>query len=99
MDGIAQRRRLRRSAHVSYRHDSPAFNRPDISWIAPMVEAIVDDPGWFRRLPQKERDAVIDRFWAVGRLKIEPWLESRVLKETVTLWPKTCIAAVDVVPC
>jgi len=82
------------AAHVSYRHDSPAFNRPDISWIAPMVEAIVDDPGWFRRLPQKERDAVIDRFWAVGRLKIEPWLESRVMKETVTLWPKTRIAAV-----
>ena len=59
-----------------------------------MVETIVDDPGWFRRLPQKERDAVIDRFWAVGRLKIEPWLESRVMKETVTLWPKTRIAAV-----
>jgi thioredoxin reductase len=82
------------AAHVSYRHHSPAFNRPDMSWIAPMVEAIVDDPGWFRRLPQKERDAVIDRFWAVGRLNIEPWLESRLMKETVTLWPKTCIAAV-----
>jgi hypothetical protein len=60
-----------------------------------MVEAIVDDPGSFRRLPQKERDAVIYRFWAVGRLNIEPWLESRVVKETVTLWPKTRIAAVD----
>ncbi len=84
--------------HVSYRHDTPAFNRPDMSWIAPMVEAIVDDPGWFRRLSQKERDAVIDRFWAVGRLNIEPWLESRVMKETVTLWPKTRVAAVDEIP-
>jgi FAD-dependent urate hydroxylase len=83
------------AVHVSHRHDSPVFNRPDHSWIAPMVEAIVDDPGWFRRLPQKERDAVIYRFWAVGRLNIEPWLESRVVKETVTLWPKTRIAAVD----
>ena len=86
------------AVHVSYRHDSPAFNRPDMSWIAPMVEAIVDDPGWFRRLSQKERDAVIDRFWAVGRLNIEPWLESRVMKETVTLWPKTRIAAIDEIP-
>ena len=60
-----------------------------------MVEAMVDDPSWFRRLPQQERDAVIDRFWAVGRLNIEPWLESRVVKETVMLWPKTRIAAVD----
>jgi len=41
----------------------------------------------------------IYRFWVVGWQNIEPWLESRVLKETVTLWPKTCIAAVDVVPC
>ena len=41
----------------------------------------------------------IYRFWVVGRQNIEPWLESRVLKETITLWPKTCIAAVHVVPC
>jgi cation diffusion facilitator CzcD-associated flavoprotein CzcO len=83
------------AVHVSHRHDSPAFNRPDMSWIAPMVEAIVDDPGCFRRLPQNERDAVIDRFWAVGRLNIEPWLRSRVMKETVTLWPRTSVGAVD----
>jgi cation diffusion facilitator CzcD-associated flavoprotein CzcO len=86
------------AVHVSYRHDTPAFHRPDLSWIAPMVDATVDDPGWFRRLSQKERDAVNHRFWAMGRLNVEPWLESRVMKETVTLWPKTHVVAVDEIP-
>ena len=31
----------------------------------------------------------------MGRLNIEPWLESRVMKETVTLWPKTRVLDVD----
>jgi thioredoxin reductase len=31
----------------------------------------------------------------VGRLNIEPWLRSRVAKETVTLWPRTSVGAVD----
>jgi hypothetical protein len=35
------------------------------------------------------------RLWAEGRLKIEPWLESRVMKKTITLWPRTHVARVD----
>ena len=86
------------AVHVSYRHDTPAFHRADMSWIAPIVDAMIDDPAWFRRLSQEERDAVIDRFWSVGRLNVEPWLESRVMKETVTLWPRTRVVAADVIP-
>ena len=83
------------AVHVSYRHDSPAFKAADFSWINPLVDAMVDDPGWFRRLSQTDKDAVNHRLWAEGRLKVEPWLESRVMKETVTLWPRTQVVAVD----
>jgi len=79
---------------VSYRHDSPAFKAADWSWVNPLVEAMVDDPGWFRRLSRKEQDAVTHRLWAEGRLKVEPWLEPRVMKAAITLWPKTQVVAV-----
>ncbi len=83
------------AVHVSHRHDSPAFKAADWSWVNPLVDAMVDDPGWFRRLAQEEKDAVSHRFWAEGRLKVEPWLESRVMKETVKLWPKTQLAVCE----
>src|SRR5262249_25147919 len=80
---------------VSYRHDSPAFRASDWSWVNPLVDAMVGDPGWFRRLSQDEKDALGHRLWAEGRLKVEPWLEPRVMKRTITLWPKTQVVAVD----
>jgi len=79
---------------VSYRHDSPAFKAADWSWVNPLVDAMVDNPGWFRRLSRKEQDAVTHRLWAEGRLKVEPWLEPRVMKAAITLWPKTQVIAV-----
>jgi len=80
---------------VSHRHDSPAFKAADWSWVNPLVDAMVGDPGWFRRLSQEDKDAVSHRLWAEGRLKVEPWLEPRVMKRTITLWPKTQLVAVD----
>jgi cation diffusion facilitator CzcD-associated flavoprotein CzcO len=57
---------------VSYRHDSPVFKAADWSWVNPLVDAMVGDPGWFRRLSQEDKDAVSHRLWAEGRLKVEP---------------------------
>ena len=34
--------------------------------------------GWWRTLPQSERDAIARRFWEVGRLTLEHWLEPRI---------------------
>jgi thioredoxin reductase len=82
------------AVHMSYRHDSPAFKAADWSWVNPLVEALIEDPGWFRRLTQKEQDAVSHRLWVEGRLKVEPWLEPRVMKATTTLWPRTQVVAV-----
>jgi hypothetical protein len=62
----------------------------DWSWVNPLV-AMAQNPGWFRRLTQQEKDAVSRRLWAEGRLKVEPWLKARILKQGVTLWPRTQI--------
>ncbi|HVJ44886.1 MAG TPA: FAD-dependent oxidoreductase, partial [Luteolibacter sp.] len=84
-----------RSVHLSYRHDTPAFSAADWSWVTPLVEQIAEDPGWFRRLPPAGKEIVTRRLWAEGRLKVEPWLEDRVMKESVTLHPKTEVASVE----
>ena len=84
--------------HLSYRHPSPAFAAADWSWVAPIVDAIAHDPGWFRRLPEHEQAAVVQRLWAEGRLKIEPWLAARVQQPGISLWPCTRLVACDVTP-
>ena len=73
--------------HICYRHDTPKFAESDWSWVDAMAENTSKIPGWFRRLPIREREAVQQRFWAEGRLKLEPWLESRTKKSNIRLWP------------
>jgi len=75
--------------HLSHRHASPAFDVADWSWVNEMVDNIADDPNWFRRLSQTERDAVNHRLWAEGRLKLEPWLAPRLKNNRVHVWPET----------
>lgn len=80
--------------HVSHRHDSPAFAASDWSWVNPLVERFVADPGWYRRLTQIERDDLGRRLWAEGRLKLEPWLGGRVRQPDIHLWPHTQVSGV-----
>ena len=75
--------------HICYRHDSPAFTVSDWSWMDPLVETTEQNPGWFRDLPEQEKDAIRTRLWAEGRLKVEPWLHARILGGRIKLWPKT----------
>jgi len=77
------------AVHITHRHDSPAFAVADWSWVKPLAERTVDDPGWYRRLSLDEQKALDHQFWAEGRLKVEPWLESRIRKETIAVWPRT----------
>jgi len=79
------------AVHISHRHPSPAFTAADWSWVNPIVDNIAADPNWFRRLSQIEKDDVNHRLWAEGRLKVEPWLESRLNNERVKVWPQTQI--------
>src|SRR6478672_10866894 len=75
--------------HLSHRHASPAFDVADWSWVNAMVDHIADDPNWFRRLSQAEKDAVNHRLWAEGRLKLEPWLAPRLKDDRVHISPET----------
>lgn len=85
--------------HLSHRHASPAYAVADWSWVKPLVDKMIDDPNWFRRLSQKEKDDISYRMWSEGRLKIEPWLESRLRSERVKVWPQSevtsCVANVS----
>lgn len=77
--------------HLSYRHDTPAFEASDWSWVEPLVERTVIDGEWFRRLPGFDRDAITERMWREGRAKLEPWLKPRIEHDAVQLWPNTRI--------
>jgi FAD-dependent urate hydroxylase len=50
---------------------------------------IGSEPGWYRGLSDSEREALNARFWAEGRLKLEPWLGPRLRHEAITIRPKT----------
>lgn len=73
--------------HVAYRHATPAFAPSDWSWIDPLIRQSVETRGWFRNLPKADREAIAARFWGEGRLKLEPWLASRVVRHNIKLWP------------
>ena len=77
------------AVHISHRHASPAFAVADWSWVNSLVDEVVKDPNWFRRLSQSDKDAISHRMWAEGRLKVEPWLERRLKNDRVKVWPQT----------
>jgi thioredoxin reductase len=72
---------------VVYRHDTPAFEESDWSWVPEIVEATVEDPGWWRGLSADEQRAVEERLWSEGRLKLEPWLGERITRAEIVLHP------------
>lgn len=74
---------------VSHRHDTPSFEKSDWSWVNPLVDAMADNPSWFRRLTQAEKDEVSRKQWAEGRLKLEPWLAARIADDRVRVLPNT----------
>jgi thioredoxin reductase len=79
--------------HVVYRHDTPDFAPADWSFVDEMMDLSLTVPGWFRNLPTDEREAIGSRFWAEGRLKLEPWLTTRLDKPSVHNWSDASITA------
>jgi cation diffusion facilitator CzcD-associated flavoprotein CzcO len=75
--------------HVVYRHESPQFAVSDWAWVPPLVKAMVDKPGWFRQLSREEKEAICMQLWVDGQLKVEDWLEKRVLRPNTHIYPKT----------
>jgi FAD-dependent urate hydroxylase len=74
--------------HVVHRHDPPEFTASDWQFVDELMELTVTVPGWFRNLPADEHAAIGRRFWAEGRLKLEPWLIARLDKPSVHRWPR-----------
>jgi cation diffusion facilitator CzcD-associated flavoprotein CzcO len=86
------------SVNVSHRQETPAFTKSDWSWTEQMIKGLDKDPGSFRNLSPEKREEINQRFWAEGRLKLEPWLWPRINKETVKIWPKTQVVKCDKLP-
>lgn len=81
------------AVHVVHRHATPAFTASDWTWVPPLARATLTDPGWFRRATAEERERLGRRFWAEGRLKLEPWLGPRVHVEGIAIWPGSRVAS------
>ena len=79
--------------HVVYRHGTPDFAAADWSFVDEPMDLTATVPGWFRHLPTAERDAIAERFWAEGRLKLEPWLTPRLDNPSVFRRPNASVAA------
>jgi lysine/ornithine N-monooxygenase len=84
------------AVEVSYRHATPAFEPSDWSFVEPLMQRMVDDPGWYRRLTAAEKEALNAQFWAEGRLKLEPWLWPRVNRDGIRLWPASRLVSCEV---
>ena len=84
--------------HVVHRHDTPEFTASDWHFVDEMMDLSLTVPGWFRNLPTEEREAIGRRFWAEGRLKLEPWLTARLDKPSVHNWPDASVTACREVP-
>ncbi|HYH88436.1 MAG TPA: NAD(P)-binding domain-containing protein [Solirubrobacteraceae bacterium] len=83
---------------VVHRHDTPEFTASDWSFVDDLLARTRRTRGWFRGLPDAERAAIMQRFWQVGRLQLEPWLADRIARDTVHLWPRSEPAQIDAGP-
>ncbi|MBE2318985.1 dimethylaniline monooxygenase [Solirubrobacter sp. CPCC 204708] len=63
---------------VVHRHPQPRFAPTSWDFVNEHVQATLDVPGYWRRLPATEQAAIARRFWEVGRLTLEPWLAPRI---------------------
>jgi cation diffusion facilitator CzcD-associated flavoprotein CzcO len=84
-----------RAVHVVHRHATPAFTLSDWSWVEPTLERVMGEPGWYRSLPESEREGIRARFFAEGRLKLEPWLGPRVGHAAIALHPETRVTRAE----
>jgi cation diffusion facilitator CzcD-associated flavoprotein CzcO len=84
--------------HVSHRHPLPRFAPADWSWASETVRAIGENPGWWRNQPPAAQEEIRQKFWAEGRLKLEPWLWPRLDHDDVHPWPNTRLASCTELP-
>jgi cation diffusion facilitator CzcD-associated flavoprotein CzcO len=76
---------------VVHRHAEPRFDRVSWAFTNPLLERTLAVPGWWRKLPAGEREAIARRFWEVGRLTLEYWLAPRLDALPVHRHPETSV--------
>jgi cation diffusion facilitator CzcD-associated flavoprotein CzcO len=74
---------------VVHRHDVPRFEHVSWRFVDPHVERTLTVPGYWRKLPKQEQDAINHRFWEVGRLTLEYWLTPRLGSDSIHRRPGT----------
>jgi FAD-dependent urate hydroxylase len=79
---------------IVHRHDIPRFERVSWKFVDPHVEQTIAVPGYWRNLPESQRQAVTRQFWEVGRLTLEHWLTPRLDWKGISRWPGTEVAEV-----
>jgi cation diffusion facilitator CzcD-associated flavoprotein CzcO len=72
---------------IVHRHDVPRFERVSWRFVDDHMDATIRIPGWWRSLPQAERDRISRQFWQAGRLTLEWWLAPRLAGGPVHVWP------------
>jgi FAD-dependent urate hydroxylase len=72
-----------------HRHEVPRFERVSWRFVDPHVESTLRIRGWWRTLARAEQDAIVQRFWEVGRLTLEHWLTPRLPGQIIHRWPGT----------
>jgi len=82
-----------RQVDIVYRHDTPEFAFSDWSWVYPYIQKTLNHPGWFRHVPEAERNRINQRFWLEGRSQLESWLLEMIEYPNVQLWPNTTVSA------
>ena len=81
-----------------HRHDVPRFERVSWRFVDPYVEDTVRVRGWWRTLSKGEQDAIVQRFWEVGRLTLEHWLTPRLASTAIHRWPGTEVIHAQATP-
>jgi FAD-dependent urate hydroxylase len=78
-----------------HRHAVPRFERVSWKFVDARVARTIAVPGYWRKLPKSEQDAVARRFWEVGRLTLEHWLAPRLDPERVHRHAGVEVVAID----
>src|SRR5690348_5575035 len=76
-----------------HRHPVPRFARADWTFADAHVESTTQIAGYWRKLPQADRDRIGRRFWEVGRLTLEHWLTPRLESDRIHRRPDTHVVA------
>jgi thioredoxin reductase len=59
-----------------------------------IIDGTSADRAWFRQLSIEEQAAVRTKLWQEARLKVEPWVETRLQPSVVTLYPQSTVESV-----